>query len=223
MKCFYTVVAAVIFSTPALADIPSVCDAAHLNPVVNCGFETGDLTGWFARPAGMVAGSNNGLFAPHSGNYYLQIDAPTEDVVSATFPVSGAPNANVGANLSGFFISNGSGFFCITVNVAQVFSDFPSTCADFAPNAGWQEFQMPTILNPGDAYIQVISIDFTPGSVGRTVGFDDFIVTPEPGDSLRLLLVVALGILLCAARFRSRGASIFSRDRSVSLRTGPQS
>jgi hypothetical protein len=72
------------FVPPAGGDPPSICDAIAGNLVTNCGFETGDFTGWTEKPA--TTGSLFGVDgAPHSGEdaaFFGAADPPNEDMIS---------------------------------------------------------------------------------------------------------------------------------------------
>jgi hypothetical protein len=69
---------------PVGGDPPSICDAIAGNLVTNCGFETGDFTGWTQTPAG--SGSSFGVDGlPHSGEdaaFFGATDPPDEDMIS---------------------------------------------------------------------------------------------------------------------------------------------
>jgi hypothetical protein len=66
------ILAALLASSAALA-APSLCTADSQNLVVNCGFETGDTTGWTFSGAAPVMAQTNlyGIdpYDPNSGNY----------------------------------------------------------------------------------------------------------------------------------------------------------
>ena len=59
-------------SLPAMA-APSICETVYDNLVQNCGFETGDFTGWtLSGNTGFTSVSDA---APHSGNFYASLGA----------------------------------------------------------------------------------------------------------------------------------------------------
>src|SRR5215469_8815471 len=66
------------------SDPPSVCDAVAGNLVKNCGFETGDFSGWTATAATSNSNFFVSTFAPHSGNFQAVFAAsgPTDDSIS---------------------------------------------------------------------------------------------------------------------------------------------
>jgi len=69
---------------PVGGDPPSICDKIAGNLVTNCGFKTGEFTGWTQTPA--ATGSNFGVdgFA-HSGEdaaFFGATDPPDEDMIS---------------------------------------------------------------------------------------------------------------------------------------------
>jgi PEP-CTERM motif-containing protein len=73
-----------VLLSPALAG-PSLCDAISGNLVTNCGFETGNFTGWATTPAS--TGSNFGVdaFIPHTGTFaafFGGTSPPTNDMIS---------------------------------------------------------------------------------------------------------------------------------------------
>jgi hypothetical protein len=202
--------ALVLFCLPVFADTPSACNAASINIVANCGFETGQLPPWTANagPATIidtVENAHTGLFAPHSGHNYLQIIYPPQ--VSYPYPlimvinnletVAGPDPINM--HVSWDLIAKGGGFFCGTVNVAQVPSDFPATCGSLNQSADWQQFDLDTTVDPGTLYLQ---FNFFPRP-GTVIGLDDVVITPEPGRSLWLLLIVTVAGLAIHSRRRA--------------------
>jgi hypothetical protein len=67
---------ALMLPTLAMAD-PSICDAIAGNLVTNCGFETGDFTGWTQGGNTGFTGVDNAGFgdglAPNSGNFFAYL------------------------------------------------------------------------------------------------------------------------------------------------------
>jgi hypothetical protein len=76
-------------SAPAIAT-PSLCDSIAGNLVANCGFETGDFTGWTLGGNGLTPLEVNSNFATHTGNFGVLSSAVHSDAtlsqVLATVP-----------------------------------------------------------------------------------------------------------------------------------------
>jgi len=79
-------------------DSPSLCDAIPGNLVTNCGFETGDFTGWTTTPA--AEGSNFGVddVSPHSGTFDAFFGGtvpPFTDTISQSIPTISRDTYNI--------------------------------------------------------------------------------------------------------------------------------
>jgi hypothetical protein len=88
---------------PVGGDPPSICDAVARNLVTNCGFETGDFTGWTETPA--ATGSLFGVDGfPNSGEdaaFFGATDPPDEDMISQSISTIAGQAYNIT-----FFLSN---------------------------------------------------------------------------------------------------------------------
>ena len=75
-------------AAPAMA-APSACDAVSGNLITNCGFETGDLTGWTVTGNTGYTGVTTGTdfaYSPHSGSFYaFQGAVGSENFLGQTF------------------------------------------------------------------------------------------------------------------------------------------
>lgn len=72
----------VVPSAATAAVIDSVCDAVEGNLVVNCGFESGDLTGWQQSLDATMASVSD--VTPHSGGRHLAAGNPTPGAITQT-------------------------------------------------------------------------------------------------------------------------------------------
>jgi hypothetical protein len=88
-------------ATPASSTVASECDAFAGNVVTNCGFETGDATGW-SLSGGFIGVTNN----PHSGSFAAFAGTVGSDGSISQTLTTAAPNTTY--NLS-FWLTNGGG------------------------------------------------------------------------------------------------------------------
>lgn len=209
-------------TTPSLANVsPSACAAVGGNLVTNCGFETGDLTGWSTYTGGTVLPfvSGNGAYAPHSGSYYAQVGPGTSYFnnravfLSQQFSVFPALAQTINVYGSFYFQSNGLG------GDMTVYSDGGGLLLilPLPTTTDWIQYQF-TGQEPG---YEGGSINFNVSydTDGLLIGLDDVVVTeaatPEPGRSLGLLLAGGLGILwLARRRFEGHPTTLCSAHTS---------
>jgi hypothetical protein len=147
-------------------DPPSICDAIAGNLVTNCGFETGDFTGWTQTPA--TTGSDFGVtgtaFFVNSGTFgafFGATNPPFEDMMSQSIPTIAGDAYSVR-----FFLEN---FGMPTAPANQFTAEFGSTTLLSLTNSG------------PFAYIGLVDTVVATGS-STTLSFAAFINLPRaPG------------------------------------------
>lgn len=200
-------------SSPAMAD-SSLCDAVTGNSVANCGFETGDFTGW----------TISGNTLNPGGNYY-GVDA------------FDANSGNFGAYVSQDYLDGGTA----PVDLSQMLATTPDEAYDItfwleqdtAPTPGythafsatWDGTTLlsltPTVASPGPGGV-FTEYSFTETATGASTNlafsfenddnfwsFDDVSVaaapTPEPSTGVAGGIALAAMLLLCSRRLSSQG------------------
>ena len=181
-------------ATAAAQPAPSQCDAIAGNLVTNCGFETGDLTGWTqSGNTGHTGVAFDTPFFVHSGDYGLQ-EGPvgSDGFISQT--LSTVPGAAY--SITAWYNPSGStpADFDIEWN-GNTLLDVP----DF-PVTGWLPY---TVFATGTGS-DLLTISFRDDP--SFSGIDDISVTsvtaaPEPG-SLALLGAAFAGLGLLRRRSR---------------------
>ena len=172
----------------------SICDAVAGNLVVNCGFETGDFTGW-------TQGGNTGFTlvtgsAPYvnSGNFGAQLGPVGSD---------GTLTQNVGAPgvtsyAVSFFLYNDGG----TPNDFTVFWNGVDVGPDLVDAGAFSYTQFSGVLS-GNAGAGANSLEFVFRQDPAYWGLDDVVVTssiPEPSS----LMLMGSGILGLAGVVRRK-------------------
>ena len=189
-------VACLLATAPAWAS-SSVCDAVAGNLVTNCGFETGDFTGW-------TQGGNTGFTSvtsnPHyvfSGNFGAQLGPVGSD---------GTLTQNVGApgvtlyNASFWLLNDGG-----TPNDFTVFWNGVDVGPDLV-DAGSFSYTLFSAVLPGNAGVGSNTLEFVFRQDPAYWGLDDVVVTsaiPEPGS----LILMGSGILGLAGVIRRKLAA----------------
>lgn len=184
----------------------SVCDAVVSNLVVNCGFETGDFTGWtisgnITNPGGNYYGVD--AFDAASGNYgaYLsedEISSVNPLILSQTVGIETGQNWNLTVS---FWLEQDTapttGYthtFAATFGGVSLLNLTP-TVAVPGPNGVWTEYT----FTVADSAISSGLLSFTARNDDSYWSLDDVsVVAPEP--SSVLLVGTALGALLLLRR-----------------------
>ena len=166
----------------------SACNAAVGNIVTNCGFETGDLTGWSSN------GGNNvgtGASNANSGNYGISYGG-----VGRTFPLSQTLSTVSGTTYDISFWLDSNGSFTNEVSLswggATIFDQ-----ADI-PYSGWSQYSFTEVATSSSTILQ-FGLRQDPG----WSGLDDVVViataaaagqVPEPA-SMALLGLGLAGLM----------------------------
>ncbi len=208
---------------PSVSASPSACDAASGNLVSNCGFESGDFTGWSltGNLLGGVPGSYIGVdnTKPNSGTYEAYFGAPSQYAQTSSGDTYGPPTtlSQDVAGVSNYHLYQIS--FYLANDGCSVSDGCPGEYnhfdASFAGQTLFDQNNLPTTSGAYDPYT------FTAGSVNYTpllqfnftnddsfFYLDDVVVTdlgpggPAPEPASLLLVAPALAGLLFFLRRR---------------------
>jgi len=188
----------------------SVCDAVPSNLVVNCGFETGDFTGWtiggnIANPGGNYYGVD--AFDANSGNFGAYM---SEDEIASTAVVTLSPTLN--ASIAGgalwqitFWLQQDTapttGYthtFSATWDGTTLLSLTP-TVAVPGPNGVWTEYT----FTEGTAPVGSTPLVFSFRNDDSYWSIDDVSVVNLPEPPAGVLVGTALCALLLLRRMAS--------------------
>jgi hypothetical protein len=171
----------------------SICDAVAGNLVVNCGFETGDFTGWSNTGNTGFTGVSGSAPYVNSGNFGAQLGPVGSD---------GFLSQNVGSNTTlynvSFYLYNDGG----TPNDFTVFWNGVDVGPDLVDVGGFAYTQFAGVLT-GNAGVGSNSLTFAYRQDPAYFGLDDVVVTgvsPEPGS----LILMGSGILGLAGVIRRK-------------------
>jgi hypothetical protein len=188
--------------TPS-GDPPSICNAVAGNLVLNCGFETGDTTGWVFTPApsGSNFGVEGGEFA-NSGAFGAQFGAtdPFDDFLSQTL------SDHAGSDYTfSFYVTN---LGDAPADNADFTAEWNGTLVYSAPTTAFPYTQESfTVMGTGND-----TITFSGRQLDSWYALDDVVVrqspsvVPEPG-YMALLAIGLLGGIVLARRRRSELAN----------------
>jgi hypothetical protein len=190
----------------------SICDAIVGNLVTNCGFETGDFTGW-TLSGNDVPGALNNLYgvegndpyptpggtAPHSGNYqaYFSDQVSNSTTLSQTVATVAGNKYAVSFYLAQELVGPGTVNNSVTVG-------FNGTTLATLSNVGVQSYELFTYDVTATAASSLFSLN-----MGNDIGeflLDDVSVTPVPLPASAWLMLsglVGLGALVCRRRDES--------------------
>ncbi|MGD0548365.1 MAG: hypothetical protein ABR991_11135 [Terracidiphilus sp.] len=190
LKLVVLVCAFALMVRPLWASSFSPCGSVPGNLVVNCGFETGDFTGWALGGGSLsiygytyvVSGAQNGYSGANSGNYYAVMGPEyTDGTLSQTLSTS------VGTDYTfAFYLAS--------------LGDSPS---DFS--AYWDGTQLLSLTNPNSSGAYILYTYSVTGTGSDTIQFDfqddpnylaldDISVSAVPEPGAFSLLFLGLGI-----------------------------
>jgi len=182
-----------VIATPAFAGVVD-CGTLAGNLVTNCGFETGDLTGWGLFGDTSYSGVNYNPLV-HSGVYAMDFGS----VSGVGYLIQDIPTVVGNAYHLEFWLANDGGTptsFAVSWNFVTLFSE------SNASGYGYTDFDFPGLAPSSDAFTR---LQFSVKQVPAWYHLDDVQVTaPEPG-TLLAMLIGGLGIGL-ANRWKRRKA-----------------
>lgn len=183
-----------------IPDPPSVCDAIAGNLLQNCGFETGDFTGWTTGGNFSATGVENNYdgYAANGGNYFAVLGPVGSDgSLSQTF----STNPGDTYNISWYLKSNGTtpNDFNTTWNGTTIFSQTN------IPNSNGYVLSSFSEVAAGPTSTLTFGFEDNPAYLA----LDDSSVTaataaaPEPSSYFLLLFLAGTAMFLTARRRRA--------------------
>jgi hypothetical protein len=187
----------------------SICGAVSGNLILNCGFETGDLTDWTATDAATGSALDVTLNIPNSGTHDARFGASggENDLLDQTFATTSGDTYTVSfyvdsgaASANGQFIANWDGSNILTLTGATGTGTGPDT-------AGYDFYTFTETATSASTDLQ-----FGGNTKQNYYHLDDVVVTqnatsavPEPS-SISFALAGLFGILLMGRRYMDKRA-----------------